>query len=232
MREPANLGERPRPVRQARVVAEVDEVLVRHRHQALVEHGQPADAGVENADRARIASASTIRSLDARAVAAPVRIGTCSWADDALVKHWYPPGTPAARAARLLRRALLDGRGRLDLLPRPDRVDGAGLGRPHARRLRDAREGVRADDPPPGEARAGAARPARRDAGRRPRPRRPAAARGCARASSRSSSRALEPLRAAGQARRDPLPAAALHRAGSSRRSTTSSGRRTSSAAT
>ena len=30
----------------------------------------------------------------ARAVAAPVRIGTCSWADDALVKHWYPPGTP------------------------------------------------------------------------------------------------------------------------------------------
>jgi uncharacterized protein YecE (DUF72 family) len=27
-------------------------------------------------------------------VAAPIRIGTCSWADDALVKHWYPPGTP------------------------------------------------------------------------------------------------------------------------------------------
>jgi uncharacterized protein YecE (DUF72 family) len=27
-------------------------------------------------------------------VAAPVRIGTCSWADDALVKHWYPPGVP------------------------------------------------------------------------------------------------------------------------------------------
>jgi uncharacterized protein YecE (DUF72 family) len=28
-------------------------------------------------------------------VAAAVRIGTCSWADDALVKHWYPTGTPA-----------------------------------------------------------------------------------------------------------------------------------------
>jgi uncharacterized protein YecE (DUF72 family) len=28
-------------------------------------------------------------------MAAPVRIGTCSWADDALSKHWYPPGTPA-----------------------------------------------------------------------------------------------------------------------------------------
>jgi uncharacterized protein YecE (DUF72 family) len=27
-------------------------------------------------------------------MAAPVRIGTCSWADDALTKHWYPPGTP------------------------------------------------------------------------------------------------------------------------------------------
>jgi uncharacterized protein YecE (DUF72 family) len=28
-------------------------------------------------------------------VAAAVRIGTCSWADEALSKHWYPPGTPA-----------------------------------------------------------------------------------------------------------------------------------------
>src|SRR5262245_44952803 len=26
---------------------------------------------------------------------ATVRIGTCSWADDALVKHWYPAGIPA-----------------------------------------------------------------------------------------------------------------------------------------
>jgi uncharacterized protein YecE (DUF72 family) len=28
-------------------------------------------------------------------VAAPVRIGTCSWADDALSKHWYPKGVSA-----------------------------------------------------------------------------------------------------------------------------------------
>jgi len=28
-------------------------------------------------------------------VAAPVRIGTCSWADDALSKYWYPDGLPA-----------------------------------------------------------------------------------------------------------------------------------------
>ena len=27
-------------------------------------------------------------------MAAPIRIGTCSWADDALSTHWYPPGTP------------------------------------------------------------------------------------------------------------------------------------------
>ena len=28
-------------------------------------------------------------------MAAPIRIGTCSWADDALSKHWYPDGLPA-----------------------------------------------------------------------------------------------------------------------------------------
>ena len=28
-------------------------------------------------------------------MAATVRIGTCSWADEALSKYWYPPGTPA-----------------------------------------------------------------------------------------------------------------------------------------
>jgi uncharacterized protein YecE (DUF72 family) len=28
-------------------------------------------------------------------MAAPVRIGTCSWADDALVEHWYPRGLQA-----------------------------------------------------------------------------------------------------------------------------------------
>ena len=27
-------------------------------------------------------------------MAAPIRIGTCSFADDALAKYWYPPGTP------------------------------------------------------------------------------------------------------------------------------------------
>jgi uncharacterized protein YecE (DUF72 family) len=29
-------------------------------------------------------------------VAAPIRIGTCSWADEALTKHWYPRGVSSA----------------------------------------------------------------------------------------------------------------------------------------
>ena len=29
-----------------------------------------------------------------------VRIGTCSWADEALSKHWYPKGTPAGERLR------------------------------------------------------------------------------------------------------------------------------------
>ena len=52
-RELAHLGERPRPVGQPRMVAEVDEVLVRHRDEALVEDGQAADARVEHADGPR-----------------------------------------------------------------------------------------------------------------------------------------------------------------------------------
>jgi len=53
-REAADLLERPRPVRQPRMVSEVDEVLVRHRHEALVEDGQAADSRVEHSDGARI----------------------------------------------------------------------------------------------------------------------------------------------------------------------------------
>jgi hypothetical protein len=39
------------------MVAEVDEVLVRHRHETLVQDGQAADAGIEDADRSRIHAA-------------------------------------------------------------------------------------------------------------------------------------------------------------------------------
>ena len=134
------------------MVAEVDEVLVREADQALVEDGEPADAGVEHADRprvdggARAASAgdaarghrAPAREAPARSCARerasrrrsgrcptgdgrrhstglprhrapivrstaglccrgwprPVRIGTCSFADEALIKHWYPRGLP------------------------------------------------------------------------------------------------------------------------------------------
>jgi uncharacterized protein YecE (DUF72 family) len=33
-------------------------------------------------------------------MAAEVRIGTCSWADDALVEYWYPPGVPPRERLR------------------------------------------------------------------------------------------------------------------------------------
>ena len=40
-------------VREASGVAEVEKVLVRKRHEALVQHGQPADPGVEDGDGKR-----------------------------------------------------------------------------------------------------------------------------------------------------------------------------------
>ena len=50
-REAADLVGRTGPVRQPRAVADVHEVLVRERDEALVEDGQPAHAGVEHAER-------------------------------------------------------------------------------------------------------------------------------------------------------------------------------------
>ena len=58
LREPPDLRERPRPVRQPRGVAEVEEVLVRQRHEQLVQDGQPAHARVEDTDRPRVHSVS------------------------------------------------------------------------------------------------------------------------------------------------------------------------------
>src|SRR5205085_5261808 len=56
-REPAYVGERLRAVREPRMVAEVDEVLVRHGYEALVQDGQAAHARVEDAHRPRIHAA-------------------------------------------------------------------------------------------------------------------------------------------------------------------------------
>ena len=53
-----------------------------------------------------------------RSRGAPIRIGTCSWADESLTRYFYPPGRQGRRGATaLLRRALRHGRGELDLLP-------------------------------------------------------------------------------------------------------------------
>ena len=46
---------------------------------------------------------------------AEIRIGTCSWADDALAKHWYPQGVKAGEIAAAI--AAVSG--------------GKGGGRPH-----------------------------------------------------------------------------------------------------
>ena len=53
-REPAYLLEPPRAVWEARMIAEINEVLMRHRDKALVEDREPADARVEYADGPRI----------------------------------------------------------------------------------------------------------------------------------------------------------------------------------
>ncbi|MER3487816.1 MAG: hypothetical protein C4307_03340, partial [Chloroflexota bacterium] len=94
-------------------IAKVDEVLVGERDQALVEDGQPAHARVEHPHRPRIHQAIVRRppvgdpalpllgpALYARGVSA-VRIGICSFADEGLLKRWYPPSvrTPAQRLA-------------------------------------------------------------------------------------------------------------------------------------
>ena len=50
-REPPDLGQRARAVRESRCVAEIHEVLVRQRDEQLVQDGEPAHARVEDADR-------------------------------------------------------------------------------------------------------------------------------------------------------------------------------------
>ena len=50
LRERAQLGRRTTPVREVRGVAGVEEVLVRHRHEALVQDREPSHARVEHTD--------------------------------------------------------------------------------------------------------------------------------------------------------------------------------------
>ena len=71
-REAADLVERPRAVRQPRAVAEVDEVLVRQRDEALVQDGEAAHARVEHADRPRDPSRGIVADA---ATAGPSTLG-------------------------------------------------------------------------------------------------------------------------------------------------------------
>ena len=60
-REARDLVERPGAVRQPRVVAKVDDVLVRHRDEQLVDDGEAVDAGVEDADEPGTTAAESVR---------------------------------------------------------------------------------------------------------------------------------------------------------------------------
>ena len=82
---------------------------------------------------------------------ATVRLGTCSWADEGLLKAWYPCGVSrAAGPPAVLRRALRRGRGRLALLRVPRSRRDPPLGRADARRVHLPRQGGRGDDLPRG----------------------------------------------------------------------------------
>ena len=82
---------------------------------------------------------------------ATVRIGTCSFADEGLVKTWYPRGVSTRDSpAALLRGALRHRRGGLALLPPPGSGRHRSLGAADARRIRLPCESARHDDAPRG----------------------------------------------------------------------------------
>jgi uncharacterized protein YecE (DUF72 family) len=102
-------------------------------------------------------------------MAAPIRVGTCSWADEALSKYWYPKGVPAG--ARLAWYAEHFDTVEVDStyyrLPVEEMVE---------RWAERTPDGFVMHVKASGEGRAAAPGPARRGAEGRPRPRRPALA--------------------------------------------------------
>ena len=87
--ESAHFVQRTRPVGQPRVVAEVDEVLLRERDQALVENGQAADAGVEQAYGTGVHGSKCKRGYPCAAVGRRIVLvlavfGALVWAGSAL----------------------------------------------------------------------------------------------------------------------------------------------------
>ena len=95
----------------------------------------------------RLASARARRGV--RALTATVRIGTCSWADESLVKAWYPRNARTAEG-RLRHYAELFDTVEVNssYYAIPTAEAAAAWARQDARRLRLPREGVRHDDPP------------------------------------------------------------------------------------
>jgi uncharacterized protein YecE (DUF72 family) len=92
-------------------------------------------------------------------MAAVIRVGTCSWADEALSKYWYPKGVPPGERLRHYAEHFDTVEVDSTYYRLPDRE----LVERWAERtggVRDAREGLRRHDPAPGEGRAASARSA------------------------------------------------------------------------
>ena len=205
---------------------------VPRRDPGLREPGAPREPRSRSAARrSGSPSSGTPSRSSVRGMAATVRIGTCSWADEALSKWFYPPKLPAKE--RLAWYAEHFDTVEVDStyyrLPSESMVQGWAERTPDG--LHDAHQGVRADDAPSGQGRGDPGGSARRrcrwtSAAASTARRASFAARSSA-ASSRRSSRCALRASSAGSS-------SSCRRTSStrSRRSTTSSGRASSSAGT
>ena len=170
------------------------DALLRGRH---IIHGQAAETTLKADGRTREPHRPRLRIL--AGMAAPIRIGTCSWADEALSKYWYPKGVPAGRAACATTRSTSTwsrSTRPTTACPREEMVERWAERTPDGFVMHVKAFGVMTR--PPGEGRAAPARPARRRAederGRVDRPPREFRAEVF-----RRFLEALEPLRSAGK---------------------------------
>jgi len=93
--ETADLGERPWTVRKARMIAEIDEILVRKRDETLVEDGEAAHSRVEHSYRPRIHS-----TIVSPGYAVPPVLGRALLLCTLVACLIAAPATPGARSAR------------------------------------------------------------------------------------------------------------------------------------
>ena len=147
-----------------------------------------------------------------------ILVGTASWADKSLVDSGQvlsARGHQPRGAASLLRLAVPDGRGRLELLRHAGPGDDPAMGRAHARALRLQRQGVSALHRPPGAAACPSQGPPGSAREAAPRERLlPGPARGDTEGALGPLLRRLAAPPCGRQARRDPLPVRAVDHVG------------------